>query len=173
MRFPRGQARAGSNPRRVTPHAPRTETTERRYGQRTPGWAISGWRRARGPPRQGHPEVGLWWPARSTSAGRVRGPLLLGILATGASCGAHALDLVGTGGMHQGLCWLVTSTACSEAPRLPHRGSLITAPVSKGLVHGPVHSFQGRMSEPASAGVAGMVRPLCSCGSTDGPVPRA
>ena len=40
-------------------------------------------------------------------------------------------------------------------PRPPHRGSPITAhsnPVSRGYVHGSVHSFQARMSEPASTG---------------------
>jgi len=47
------------------------------------------------------------------------------------------------------LCWLVTSSARSEAPRPPHRGRLITArrdPVSRGFVHGSVPSFQTRMS---------------------------
>ncbi len=47
------------------------------------------------------------------------------------------------------LCWLVTSSARSEAPRPPHRGSLIPARrdfVSRGFVHGSVHSFQTRMS---------------------------
>jgi len=42
------------------------------------------------------------------------------------------------------LCWLVTSSARSEAPRPPQRGSPITAhrnPVSKGCVPGSVHSF--------------------------------
>ncbi len=49
----------------------------------------------------------------------------------------------------QRVCWLVRSSARSEAPRPPHRGSLSTTrrgPVSRG----GVHSFQGRMSEPAS-----------------------
>ncbi len=41
------------------------------------------------------------------------------------------------------LCWLVRSSARSEAPRPPHRG-----PVSRGSVH----RFQPRMIEPASTG---------------------
>ncbi len=53
------------------------------------------------------------------------------------------------------LCWLVRSSARSEAPRPSHRGSLITArrgPIFRGCVHGAVYNFQGRMSEPASTG---------------------
>jgi len=42
------------------------------------------------------------------------------------------------------LCWLLASSARSEAPRPPQRDGLITArrgPVSRGFVPGSVHSF--------------------------------
>ncbi len=50
----------------------------------------------------------------------------------------------GVSGQILPLYWLVTSSARSEAPRPPHRGSPITAhrnPVSRGCVPGSVHSF--------------------------------